>query len=128
MRFIHRNKTQWPSKVKSRTVAGPMQNILAEDHISIVFVHGLFGGPWKTWAAKARSPKHGFGRLENSSVAPVDALAKCKEQSSRHIFWPNTLLPLAVGNVKVYSFGYDADVEKFMASAGLNTVCLPGNV
>lgn len=64
---------------------------------NIVFIHGLFGHPWKTWAD------------EN-----VKGTAKP--------FWPENLLPNVVPNVRIYSFGYDADVERFMSSAGLNTV------
>ncbi|KAL1863051.1 hypothetical protein Daus18300_008207 [Diaporthe australafricana] len=77
---------------------------------NIVFVHGLFGGPWKTWAAKAKRKRGGLSNRE-------DAVS-----GTTHVFWPETLLPSAIDNVNIYSFGYDADVERFMSSAGLNTV------
>jgi len=66
---------------------------------NIVFLHGLFGGPWKTWADDAAP-----GRKEDRP------------------FWPKKLLPKHIENTRVFSFGYDADVNKFMASAGQNTV------
>ncbi|KAI0596694.1 hypothetical protein F4775DRAFT_282821 [Biscogniauxia sp. FL1348] len=64
---------------------------------NIIFVHGLCGHPWKTWAYEA-----------------------VKEQTKP--FWPKDLLPNELKNVRIYSFGYDADIEKFMSSAGKNSV------
>ncbi|KAK1771926.1 hypothetical protein QBC33DRAFT_555082 [Phialemonium atrogriseum] len=63
---------------------------------NVVFVHGLFGHPWKTWADKS---------VRGASI-----------------FWPEDLLSKAVQDVRIFSFGYDADVERFMSAAGLNTV------
>lgn len=60
-----------------------------------------------------------------STASAMDASSNSRQKPSRHVFWPQSLLPLAVKNVNVYSFGYDADVERFMSSAGLNTVSLP---
>lgn len=65
-------------------------------HANVVFVHGLFGHPWRTWADKSAT--------------------------GGSIFWPEDLLPKAVKDVRIFSFGYDADVERFMSAAGLNTV------
>ncbi|KAL2289344.1 hypothetical protein FJTKL_02347 [Diaporthe vaccinii] len=98
----------------------PGQNPIA----NIVLVHGLFGGPWKTWAAKVRSPRSALISAKNpaSSASSVDSPANPQHIPSKHVFWPESLLPTAAENVKVYSFGYDADVERFMSSAGLNTV------
>ena len=63
----------------------------------IVFVHGLFGHPWKTWADEAvKEPKKPF--------------------------WPKDLLPEVLKSVRIFSFGYDADIERFMSSAGQNSV------
>lgn len=59
-----------------------------------------------------------------SSASSADGPTNRMHVSSKHVFWPESLLPSTVGNVKVYSFGYDADVERFMSSAGLNTVRL----
>jgi len=38
------------------------------------------------------------------------------------VFWPKDLLPDALPNVRIYSWGYDADIWKLMSSVGLNTV------
>jgi hypothetical protein len=64
---------------------------------NVVLVHGLFGHPWKTWA---------------------DETAKHPEKS----FWPKILLPEVIPDARIYSFGYDADIGRFMSAAGLNTV------
>lgn len=60
-----------------------------------------------------------------STASSMDASSNSKQKPSKYVFWPESLLPSSVKNVKVYSFGYDADVERFMSSAGLNTVGLP---
>jgi hypothetical protein len=60
-----------------------------------------------------------------ASSASVDAQFSSMKEPSGYVFWPKALLPSIVGNVKVYSFGYDADVERFMSSAGFNTVKPP---
>lgn len=41
---------------------------------------------------------------------------------SNKLFWPKELLPSTLPNVCIYSWGYDADIGKFMSSAGLNTL------
>ena len=64
---------------------------------NIVFVHGLLGHPWKTWA--------------NESV-----------KDSKKPFWPEDFLPKVAPNARIFSFGYDADVERFMSAVSLNTV------
>lgn len=99
---------------------------MTKGHASIVLVHGLFGGPWKTWSAKDRGPRGGLTSVEEpANTASVDVPFNYKPKTSKYVFWPKMLLPSAVENVKVYSFGYDADVERFISSAGLNTVRVP---
>ncbi len=68
---------------------------------NVVLIHGLFGHPWKTWA---------------------DESVKTAEKP----FWPKTFLPAAIPNARIYTFGYDADVSRFMSAAGLNTVSQHG--
>ncbi|KAI1491228.1 hypothetical protein F5X96DRAFT_488961 [Biscogniauxia mediterranea] len=64
---------------------------------NIIFVHGLCGHPWRTWAYEATKER-------------------------KKPFWPKDLLPKELENVRVFSFGYDADIEKFMSSTGKNSV------
>ncbi|KAI0450474.1 hypothetical protein F5B21DRAFT_427373 [Xylaria acuta] len=91
---------------------------------NIVFIHGLFGGPWKTFAATSRGGRKAILRdnasTESSSVTSIASSHKSK--SSAGIYWPRDLLPKSIHNANVFSFGYDANVERFMSAAGLNTV------
>ena len=92
---------------------------------SIIFVHGLFGNPEKTWTgqlqpSKSPPPKH---RDENlgSEGGDVQA-AENRDSRGRGIFWPALLLPEIVDNVQISTWGYDADIDDFWASASQNTV------
>ncbi|KAI4115486.1 MAG: hypothetical protein LQ345_003915, partial [Seirophora villosa] len=64
-------------------------------NVDIVFVHGLFGHPVKTWSLKK----------ENESL-----------------FWPQSLLPAVVPNSQIFTWGYDADVSGIFSSAGQSTI------
>lgn len=61
----------------------------------IVFVHGLFGHPEKTWSVENR-----------------DEL----------LLWPRNLLPEVIPDVQIFTWGYDADVGSFFSSAGQSTI------
>lgn len=98
---------------------------------SVIFVHGLFGHPWSTWAAKGRrkAPKPPSSttivqlvgeQARPRSTASLEISTPIKSEDV--IFWPKDLLRQVIPNARIYSFGYDANVEKFMASAGLNSV------
>lgn len=64
-------------------------------NVDIVFVHGLFGHPVKTWSLK-------------------------KEKES--LFWPQSLLPAVVPDSQIFTWGYDADVGGIFSSAGQSTI------
>ncbi|CAO2653341.1 Nn.00g027520.m01.CDS01 [Neocucurbitaria sp. VM-36] len=66
--------------------------------VDIVFVHGLTGGWWDTWAVKGSQ-----------------------------IFWPGDLLPKDVPNARILSFGYDADIVRLLDTASSNTIRDHGN-
>jgi hypothetical protein len=38
------------------------------------------------------------------------------------VFWPAALLPKVVPNTKIWTWGYDADIDGFWSSASQNTV------
>ncbi|KAI4178404.1 MAG: hypothetical protein LQ346_007462 [Caloplaca aetnensis] len=61
----------------------------------VIFVHGLFGHPEKTW-----------------SVEKKDEL----------LLWPKTLLPRVIPDAQVFTWGYDADIDGFFSSAGQSTI------
>jgi triacylglycerol esterase/lipase EstA (alpha/beta hydrolase family) len=67
-------------------------NILAD----IVFVHGLFGHWTETWT------------LQNSN--------------GTSIFWPQDLLPSDFPNVRIMTYGYDADVAKLGQPVAQNSL------
>ncbi|KAI4638544.1 hypothetical protein J4E93_010099 [Alternaria ventricosa] len=64
----------------------------ATDTVDIVFVHGLTGNRETTWTYK------------------------------KAIFWPKDLLAKDLDHVRIFTFGYDADVVKLLTIAGGNTV------
>ncbi|KAI1348803.1 hypothetical protein F5Y01DRAFT_206322 [Xylaria sp. FL0043] len=91
---------------------------------NIILIHGLFGNPWKTFAVTSREAREATVRDNVSShyspAAPTASSRKSKGSSG--IYWPRDLLPQSIHNANVFSFGYDADVERFMSATGLNTV------
>ncbi|KAL9016862.1 MAG: hypothetical protein Q9185_005812 [Variospora sp. 1 TL-2023] len=71
------------------------EDFLTAHTVDIVFVHGLFGHPEKTWSFK-------------------------KDEGS--LFWPQTLLPKVIPEAHIFSWGYDADVGGIFSSAGQSTI------
>ena len=61
--------------------------------LSVVFVHGLTGDREKTWKTK-------------TAVSP----------------WPQSLLPAKVPQVRVLTFGYDANVADWRGMVSKNTI------
>lgn len=70
-----------------------------QDKVDIVFFHGLTGNRESTWTY----------------------------QNTTAIFWPRDLLPNDLPNVRIFTFGYDADVVKILSTVGTNTVRDHGN-
>jgi hypothetical protein len=59
------------------------------------------------------------------SLVPEDSKRQApaqKDSKIRGIYWPAQLLPEAVDNVRVSTWGYDADIDDFWSSASQNTV------
>lgn len=77
-------------------------------HISVIFIHGLFGSPEKTWTK--------------------DVSSRAAERDDGHdtlchsIFWPRELLPKFIPRATVHTWGYDADIDNFMQPASKNSV------
>lgn len=91
---------------------------------SIVFIHGLFGGPWKTFAVTSREHRKATTRNNASSQhSSITSIAFWhRPKASAGIYWPRDLLPKCIQNANVFSFGYEANVERFMSATGGNTV------
>ncbi|KAM0335078.1 hypothetical protein ACHAQA_000112 [Verticillium albo-atrum] len=62
--------------------------------VDIIFVHGITGHPYKTFATHGSDP----------------------------IYWPTQLLARDLPNARILSFGYDADVAKFLGPVGQNDI------
>ena len=111
---------------------------------SIIFVHGLFGHPRKTWAAKKKRSKSPWPsssktralqhlaveRPQNSgSQSPKPSSDENQASQSLNIeeeedavYWPQSLLPMVIPDVKIFTYGYDADIDGFLSGAGQNTI------
>ena len=106
-------------------------------------MHGLFGHPRKTWAAKkkpsksprpssskARAHQHSaVERPQNSaSQSPQPSTGENDRRTSPNneegdtVYWPQALLSTVIPDVKIFSYGYDADIDGFLSSAGQNTI------
>ena len=105
---------------------------------SIIFIHGLFGSPQKTWTGKlVRSRSHQTGNgigndkdvnrpglSENGKRTEHDASGDAMPARSKYVpvFWPSALLPGDLPDTRIYTWGYDADIDDFGSSASQNTV------
>ena len=38
------------------------------------------------------------------------------------VYWPQSLLPMVIPDVEIFSYGYDADIDGFLSGAGQNTI------
>ena len=101
----------------------------------IFLIHGLFGGPWSTWAAKSKA---GDTKTPSTTIIHPPGLSPDEEQPRLTpsiqtstpmkledvVLWPKDLLPKRIPNARIYTFGYNADGRKFMSSppASLNSI------
>ncbi|KAH8816957.1 hypothetical protein F5884DRAFT_853390 [Xylogone sp. PMI_703] len=92
-------------------VYSPQANIDVVAHI--IFVHGLFGHPETTWTGRPPRSRSPLPTTEQRSESP---------DTINGVFWPAALLPKTIPNVKVSTWGYDADIDGFWPSPSQNTV------
>ncbi|KAL8959286.1 MAG: hypothetical protein Q9193_003826 [Seirophora villosa] len=71
------------------------KELLTTHTVDILFVHGLFGHPVKTWSLK---------------------------KEKEWLFWPQSLLPAVVPDSHIFTWGYDADVGGIFSSGGQSTI------
>ena len=99
-----------------------------------MFVHGLFGHPHDTWTwnppHRAKSPS----RLErqNGASDPLNSTGNDNDEPSSinteatvggngSVFWPKDLLWVVIPDIRIYTWGYDADIAS-LSSASRNTI------
>ncbi len=79
-----------------------------------MFVHGLNGHPRLTWTAtrtSVKKPLRGVSKL----IKRKSVVQQAHDTSQASVFWPVDLLAKDVSNLRIISFGYDADVSKFLS-------------
>ena len=116
--------------------------------VSIVLVHGLFGDPQKTWTAASSAGVAASSPPTSSEVEPSgqnattrqrrrdllafwrrgnsnrSAVASPSQQTSmgEGVFWPKELLPKVVPQTRIFTWGYDVDINHLFSSASQATV------
>jgi len=115
---------------------------LAVPSRSIVFVHGLQGHPYLTWAATkalgtsesrlvpAGKGKHGdnpsrrrrpwwefaWRRSWKEKQGPF----KTSQPPTKQVFWPSDLLPAMCPRARILMYGYDTKIAKYTMTTGTN--------
>ncbi|KAH8897670.1 hypothetical protein GQ53DRAFT_837506 [Thozetella sp. PMI_491] len=95
----------------------PPESIICK--ADIFFVHGLFGHPKETWTCHVKP--------EKAEDALEDAPAKKKNRwiihpEDQEVFWPRDLLPKILAHVRIFTWGYDVQVQNLFSSASKATV------
>lgn len=86
--------------------------------VDIVFVHGIRGDPYRTWRSKS-------SQVDSETAAPKrfsmfrsrKAQVKAATVGSGDVYWPRDLLLKDLPNIRVISFGYDAEISTFLHPA-----------
>ena len=110
---------------------------------SIVFVHGLFGHYEKTWTYGKYKPEED---TMSKTKSDVDAKHKGDVESSERsssikkfwkkfgdharsdaeddkaILWPRDLLPLKIPDSRIFTWGYDVDIDHVFSSASKSSI------
>ena len=81
-------------------------------------------------SSKARAHQHlAVERPQNSGLqSPKPSSDENEESESLNVeeddmvYWPQALLPMEIPDVKIFSYGYDADIDGFLSGAGQNTI------
>ncbi|MCJ1475942.1 hypothetical protein MMC13_004606 [Lambiella insularis] len=96
---------------------------------NIIFVHGLFGHPQKTWTTQLPKSSDNISHQSSTEVASstnpksaADQAAASAKRDSRMIFWPADLLPSVLPDVRIFTWGYDADIHHWASSTSQNNV------
>ncbi|KAL8924084.1 MAG: hypothetical protein Q9208_004221 [Pyrenodesmia sp. 3 TL-2023] len=97
-------------------------NSLILTYDSIIFVHGLRGHPYRTWASSKKADneravgssswRQKFKSRFKSTPPPSESSSTQGSTSSRQqeIFWPEDYLAKDIREARVWTYGYNADV------------------
>ena len=123
--------------------------MLSRGSRSVVFVHGLFGKPSSTWTCKdvkkkvstapqakdtqasdatagSRNGAEELSKSDNGGGKLWAALTQTRktkpEAGTEDVFWPRDLLPKKINDARVFTWGYDVDVDHLLSSAGQATI------
>ncbi|KAF8851080.1 hypothetical protein BDZ45DRAFT_808615 [Acephala macrosclerotiorum] len=109
----------------------------------VIFVHGLFGHPQNTWTghpsinANSKPQPRGQDSRSTSLDSDIESdgisngrkawwngkkYGRSARDASRGVFWPGVLLPKDAPDVRIFTWGYDADVDRLTSTASQNTI------
>jgi hypothetical protein len=91
-------------------------------YFSIVFIHGFTGHPERTWTSK-EGPLIDRGSLEDPET-PVTKFRKFHSSSGSRsavgktsaVYWPRDLLPKAIPDARILTYGYDTNIKPRLGS------------
>lgn len=105
---------------------------LIAGHSSFVFVHGLFGHHERTWTWEASGPGKWSDAADKEKpswsrswkgTASTDVSIETKQNTPQaSVYWPKALLPTAVPQARIFSWGNDVDIDHIFTSASQSSI------
>jgi hypothetical protein len=83
---------------------------------------------WKIWPKKGKAKRqpqmHGEDNCPETTEFVVDAADSqpLAQEKPNTLFWPKELLPAVVPETRIYTWGYDVDINHVFSSASQATV------